>query len=82
MKCRCLSKIEEEVKKMDYDGKKVLSTKFLSAGFVAVKKDGVHTMDIITTSELEVELQGVKKKKVVNMMHSYCPFCGKKTREK
>lgn len=81
MKCKCISRIEQEVKKMDYVGKKVLSAKFLSAAFVSVKKNGVNTMEMTTTSKLEIELEGVKKKKTIDMMHTYCPFCGEKIKD-
>lgn len=31
-----------------------------------------------TSSELEVELEGQKKRQKVSMFHNYCPFCGEK----
>lgn len=31
-----------------------------------------------TISEVELTFVGQKKKKIINMIHTYCPFCGVK----
>lgn len=39
------------------------------------KADGAVTR---TVNTLEITLEGQKKKEVMNMLHTYCPFCGVK----
>jgi hypothetical protein len=77
MKCNCINEIETEVAKRDYQGKKIKSVKFLSAVLIF----GIGKAEKITTSELEAEVEGMKKKPTINMVHTYCPFCGTKIKD-
>jgi hypothetical protein len=72
MNCKCIENIEAQTLKMKYKNSTVERAQFISAALMGSK------LQMVTTSEIEVTLVGVKKKYNVPIAHSYCPFCGKK----
>lgn len=79
MNCNCITNIEREV------AEKLKKDQRFKKPIVRVRLRGVATqvteeMDLrlVTVNELEIELEGQKKHVAMNMMHTYCPFCGKK----
>ena len=72
MKCKCIEELEAGVQERGYDGKKVVKATMLSAAFVFNKGGMVYK----TTSNIELEIEGLKKKKTLPITHNFCPFCG------
>lgn len=70
--CECIKKWEEKMIGFVKNGKKATKGTFLSAAFVGTN------FSLQTTSEMELEIPGQKKKIIQNLLHTYCPFCGEK----
>lgn len=76
MNCNCIKDIEQKVlDRKVYDNRSILSAKMLGYSYM------MPSFEIVTNTEIELELEGLKKPKTVNMMHSYCPFCGTKIKK-
>ena len=80
MNCKCISEltenIEDQIKKTSKFKKPVESVSWKETTFV---RRG-DTMVLGTFSTAEVSLQGQKKKEPVNVLHTFCPFCGVSTK--
>ncbi|MEP7317196.1 MAG: hypothetical protein ABI921_00590 [Panacibacter sp.] len=74
MNCKCITDIEKKLVGMDHKNRKILKAKFLSMGFLLTH----NSMISVTSSEIELEVEGMKKKPIQNIFHSWCPFCGTK----
>ncbi|MFC6924307.1 hypothetical protein [Microbulbifer taiwanensis] len=76
MNCDCISEIEQRVtQKIKESGdfkKPVKGARMKELGFVL----SGSTFTTRTVTNLEVELEGQKKKPLIPMTHNYCPFCG------
>lgn len=73
MNCKCIEEIESKIKEAHptWAGKKI----------VGIKMDKVFTfspIDIRTSTNIIIEVEGQKKKYDVGMTHTFCPFCGEK----
>ncbi len=76
MNCNCIDTIEQNVLDREkYDGRKIDSVKFISMAYM------MPDFSIVTNSELELELEGLKRPKIVKINHTFCPFCGKSIKE-
>lgn len=73
MNCECLENIKEHIRKNSTYSKPIESVEVVDIGFV-FQSPGTGTR---TLSHIEVALAGRKKKEVINMLHNFCPFCGK-----
>jgi hypothetical protein len=71
MNCNCIKTLESQVAGKSFDGRKVIEGK-IPVCFVGMK------LQVCTYTEMETKLEGLKNPKQVKIMHSYCPFCGKK----
>lgn len=72
--CNCVTELQKRAVGMEFDGKKVLKADMIDGMFV--HRNG--RLIFLTSSEMEVELEGRKRPKVIPVAHSYCPFCGRK----
>ena len=77
--CECVKELEK--KTLDYlrgEGrsfkKPVVKTRLKDVSFPVIK----NTLVMRTSSDLEIELEGQKKKPTKAIIHSFCPFCGVK----
>lgn len=73
--CDCINTIEKKVfekyKDEKFNNKTVNSANFMDIGFFASGRSK-------TFSRIGLDLNGQKKKWEINMIHSFCPFCGEK----
>lgn len=79
MNCDCVSRIEREVtEKLKKESK--FKKPVIQARLRGVATQVTKEMDLrlVTVTELEIELEGQKKPAQMNMIHSFCPFCGTK----
>ena len=76
MKCDCIETIESEVKESGFGGKKVTKAT-IETSFVFGKKGMYST----TSTNFHITLDGAKKPKVIQVMHTFCPFCGVKIQD-
>lgn len=78
MNCNCLTevkdKVTEKIKEPGCFKKPVLYTELTG---IALAISG-NTMITRTCSVMEITLEGQKKKERMNIVHTYCPFCGVK----
>lgn len=79
MNCGCIARIEKDVTtRLGEQGrfKKPIKKVEMQGVVIRVTKDlGLQSA---TANTLQIELEGQKKKETMQMMHSYCPFCGTK----
>lgn len=76
--CDCIEKIEKNIKVAATENRAY--KKNIKKVSIKGKVFGIgETVKLITVSEFEVELEGQKKKEIVKVAHSYCPFCGEET---
>ena len=76
MNCNCIEDVEKKVLETEtYDKRKILSTQIIGCSYM------MPTFEKVTNTEIELELEGLKKPKVVKIQHSYCPFCGTKIKK-
>jgi len=72
--CDCIKKKQDEiVQRGDYDGKKILSASIQNVVFPL---DNLKIVGMITTSPLEITIEGRKTKLKTALQHKYCPWCG------
>lgn len=79
MNCGCITRIENDVKATLIEQgrfKKPIKDVTMK-GVVMVVSDDLG-LQSITANEIQIELEGQKKKETLRMVHSYCPFCGAK----
>lgn len=70
--CNCIQTIIEDKSNQLTDGSKKFVARMLTTAIFFVSGQ------TRTISEVELTFVGQKKKKIVNMIHTYCPFCGVK----
>jgi hypothetical protein len=70
--CDCIKKIEKKILKQEFKYKKVIAARFIS-GALMFSTGKVHSC-----SEVEIQIEGQKKKGIQKVIHTYCPFCGVK----
>lgn len=70
--CECIKELQQNLEGKEIKGKKVVSAKLVTAAIM------FDTFDTRTISEVEITLEGQKKKTIQNIVNSYCPFCGRK----
>lgn len=75
--CDCVKELEEKIK--DH----VTKNKIYKKPVKQVRmKDEIYSLteglSTKTVSNFEIELEGQKKKQMMPVAHSYCPFCGEK----
>lgn len=73
MQCDCNSAVPAKLVGMVVKGKKVLKATNLNAAFTF----GDAGTGLRTTCTFELELEGAKKPVKQEVLHSFCPFCGK-----
>jgi hypothetical protein len=84
MNCNCIEtlKADESGKIAEFVARKKATVKKISfngLGFPWIRKeDGSAKLGCATLSILEVELNEKKKPLKIDILHSYCPFCGVK----
>jgi hypothetical protein len=75
--CNCIKDIEKKMIGREVGNgtkkKKVIKATFVSGGFIFGNKPAFQSSSII-----ECELEGQKKPYEQQMLHTFCPFCGKK----
>ena len=75
--CDCISKVEQNLLTRLQDDKtfkKPVKAVKLKGVIFPITKDGLSRR---SSSEVEIELEGQKRKNKVSLAHSFCPFCGK-----
>ena len=77
MTCNCTTDITARLKGTEVQHRKVLAAKFLSLGLIF----GENKIEAVTTSEIELRLEGRKRPYTQNILHNYCPFCGIKIQQ-
>lgn len=71
MNCKCIEEIEKKIHEAHptYNGKNVSSVKL-------EKIFTFNPVNIRTSTNVVIEVEGQKKKYEVGLTHTYCPFCG------
>lgn len=79
MNCKCIENIEKKLIGMEFGNKKkkVTKAKIISVALMF----GEKTLECITNSEVEIEVDGYKKPQKQTLVHSFCPFCGTKIKK-
>jgi hypothetical protein len=78
MNCNCMKEIEGKILKThpEWNGKKVVSVR-MEKTFTFEPE-----IDMRTSTNVVIEVEGQNKKYDIGMTHTYCPFCGiKQTKE-
>lgn len=70
MKCNCIKEKEAALVGKEFNGHKVISATIVSG--ILAEPD----FEFLSTSHVELVLEGVNKKKEIMLSHSFCPFCG------
>jgi formate dehydrogenase maturation protein FdhE len=73
--CTCIKELENKMVGREFKNKKVESASFISAALML--SSGI----VQSCSEIELEIEGQKKKGIQKVLHTYCPFCGEKYTE-
>lgn len=82
MKCTCVTDIEKRLIGHEFKkGQRVTKARMINGGLMMIKKDGVLQFDLITNSDFEFEVEGMKRKQTQPVNHNFCPFCGVKISE-
>ena len=76
MKCECITNIEQRLKECEGFKKPIEKVEMVDVSFT-FEGDGIDTR---TMTHIEITLEGQKKKHTTNMLHNFCPFCGKNQR--
>lgn len=71
--CNCVKELEKKLVGTEWKKKKILKSEYVSGAIIFSSP-----VRFQTTGEAEVEVEGGKKKLVVPIVHSHCPFCGEK----
>ncbi len=67
--CNCISELEDKlVKEGSYKGKKILRAENQNWALMFNTPSRVFL-------EIEVEVEGMRKKQIQNVLATYCPFC-------
>lgn len=74
MECKCVKKIEKKLIGTEQKGGIVREASLISAGFIGPS----FTYRTISEVQCKVMVKDVIKKRIVNMIHTFCPFCGRK----
>ncbi|MDY6979368.1 MAG: hypothetical protein SV201_05765 [Pseudomonadota bacterium] len=80
MACDCIANIETKaLQKMQAgnDFKKPVTNVAMGGVVFSIGQ----SMSVKTVNKLEITLEGQKKKATMNMVHTFCPFCGTKYNE-
>lgn len=81
MDCNCIQEVEKMATEHLHENgkfkKPVKRVKLSGIGFTP--NNGI--VGTRTYSNLEIELEGQKKKITMPLFHNYCPYCGKKIGE-
>lgn len=76
--CDCITEIEKKAtEKLQADNPFNKPVKKVELKGVTFSLVG-NTMSAKTMNELEIELDGQKKRPTMPVVHSFCPFCGEK----
>ena len=77
MNCTCITDVPKKIleKGLKFKNKKVLKVDLISVAFI-FSGPGIGT---VTTSELKLEVEGLKSPQKQSILHSFCPFCGVST---
>jgi len=76
MNCTCVSDLEKKLlAHCSEQGKYKKPVKGVRVLGIAITF-GRNEAKIRTCSSIEVELEGQKKKEMISMFHTFCPFCG------
>jgi len=82
MNCTCVSDLEKKLlAHCSEQGKYKKPVKGVRMLGIAITF-GRNETKIRTCSSIEVELEGQKKKEMISMFHTFCPFCGIKQDDK
>jgi hypothetical protein len=72
--CDCIkNKQDNIVQRGDYNGKKILSAEIQNVVFPL---NNLKIVGMITTSPLDITIEGRKTKLKISLQHTYCPWCG------
>ena len=70
--CNCLENLKKSlIKKGDFKGKQIINAEFPIAFMTNGQKDRLYT-------DVSIEVEGMKKKQSISMIHNFCAFCGQK----
>lgn len=79
MKCTCVTDIEKRLVGREFKKEQIVTkARMINGALIMIKKDGVFQFDLITNSDFEVEVEGMKRKQTQTVNHNFCPFCGVK----
>jgi len=77
MQCDCIKGIEKKILDMEkWQGKTIEKVEFVSKALIFS-----NPLEVLTTSEIEIKVEGRKSSLKQSIMHTYCPFCGVKTKK-
>lgn len=78
MNCTCIKDIEKKAfAQLVEKGRFNKPVKAVRIKGIVIQFGGAKAV-AITSNALEIELEGQKKLETINMVHSFCPFCGVK----
>jgi hypothetical protein len=74
MNCECVSNLEKQLIGTQHKQRQINKVTWLSKAFV------IHgnKLNMVTNSELELELEGMKRPVILCVNHNFCPICGDK----
>ncbi|MDD4971999.1 MAG: hypothetical protein PHT07_21440 [Paludibacter sp.] len=72
MNCTCIDDINKEMIGQEIAHKIITKAQLLGVAFL------FNNAGTTTYTEMEYEYEGCKRPKKINIMHTFCPFCGVK----
>lgn len=80
MNCDCIEKAMQDVQNrlQEQTTKLISNVEFNETAWLVLKDNSVDT---VTCSSLNYQIEGKKKPQTVTLTHTYCPFCGQPVRK-
>ena len=76
MECNCTTELEAKIKvEQPFTGKKIIKVD-IPKGMIVKKIENGQRMTTSTYTDAEVQVEGKKRPQKLQILHSYCPFCG------
>lgn len=78
MNCNCIKELPSQIEReQNYKGKRIIKAEIPYAFGIVERPEG-KVMTAVTYSEVVVRVEGLIVPKKMDLVHTYCPFCGDK----